>query len=303
MNEIIPPAGGQLPLRVLRKAVLFLAIVTVFAGLFGCSARPEPPAGELTVVSAAGGRMSRTESYSFSAIRKDGRWMFSTRCYADREKFYVELEDCPMTDEEAGELLRIVAEEDLIHTVHSFRKPLLARIFPPRDAAMDSTLLRFADGTEYDGEVSIGSDLTAFFYRMAEQYGREAAQAEMAAVRALSVSCSHSYINGSFQFSINRETTGWVFSCRCYLDVDEQVQKDNCPITDEQAAEILQVAWEEGLLHRVRTYQKPTDGLFAHDAPEYSTFFAFTDGSSAGAPIDPRAEVRSAFYHLAEQLR
>lgn len=169
MNEKNPPAGGQLPLRVLRKAVLFLAIVTVFAGLFGCSARPEPPAGELTVVSATGGRMSRTESYSFSAIRKDGVWMFSTRCYTDREKFYVELEDCPMTDEEAGELLRIVAEEDLIHTVHSFRKPLLARIFPPRDAAMDSTLLRFADGTEYDGEVSIGSDLTAFFYRLAEQ--------------------------------------------------------------------------------------------------------------------------------------
>lgn len=88
MDEEIPPAGGQLPLRGIRKAVLFLAIVTVFAGLFGCSARPEPPAGELTVVSAAGGRMSRTESYSFSAIRKDGRWMFSTRCYADREDGY-----------------------------------------------------------------------------------------------------------------------------------------------------------------------------------------------------------------------
>lgn len=169
MNKNNNPAGSRLPLRVLRKAVLFLAIVTVFAGLFGCSARPEPPAGELTVVSAAGGRMSRTESYSFSAIRKDGRWMFSTRCCADREKFYVELEDCP--------------------------------------------------------------------------------------------------------------------------------------ITDEEATEILRVAWEEGLLHRVRAYQKPTDGLFAHDAPEYSTFFAFTDGSSASAPIDPRSEVRSAFYNLAEQLR
>lgn len=45
MNEKIPPAGGQLPLRTLRKAVLFLAIVTVFAGLFGCSARPEPRPG------------------------------------------------------------------------------------------------------------------------------------------------------------------------------------------------------------------------------------------------------------------
>ena len=303
MSIISTPAGRQLLQWGIRKVVLLLVIVTAFAGLFGCSGKPEPPAEDLSVVSTSCGHMSRTESYSFSAIRKDGVWMFSTRCYADREKFYVELEDCPMTDEEAGELLRIVAEEDLIHTVHSFRKPLLARIIPPRDAAMDSTLLRFADGTEYDGEVSIGNDLTAFFYRLAEQYGREAAQAEMASVRALTVSCSHSYINGSFQFSINRETTGWLFSCRCYLDLDEQVQKDNCPITDEQAAEILQVAWEEGLLHRVRAYQKPTDGLFAYDAPEYSTFFAFTDGSSVDAPINPSSEVVGAFRQLATQYR
>lgn len=70
MNEKIPPAGGQLPLRVLRKAVLFLAIVTVLAGLFGCSARPEPPVEDLSVVSTSCGHMSRTESYSFSAIKK-----------------------------------------------------------------------------------------------------------------------------------------------------------------------------------------------------------------------------------------
>lgn len=100
MNEKNPPAGGQLPLRVLRKAVLLLAIVTVLAGLFGCSARPEPPAGELTVVSAAGGRMSRTESYSFSAIRKDGVWMFSTRCYADREDGYAVVDSTTWKEED-----------------------------------------------------------------------------------------------------------------------------------------------------------------------------------------------------------
>ncbi len=100
MNEEIPPAGEQLPLWGIRKAVLFLAIVTVFAGLFGCSARPEPPAGELTVVSAAGGRMSRTESYSFSAIRKDGGWMFSTRCCADREDGYAVVDSTTWKEED-----------------------------------------------------------------------------------------------------------------------------------------------------------------------------------------------------------
>lgn len=100
MNEEIPPAGEQLPLWGIRKAVLFLAIVTVFAGLFGCSARPEPPAGELTVVSAAGGRMSRTESYSFSAIRKDGVWMFSTRCYTVREDGYAVVDSTTWKEED-----------------------------------------------------------------------------------------------------------------------------------------------------------------------------------------------------------
>lgn len=100
MNEKIPPAGGQLPLRVLRKAVLFLAIVTVFAGLFGCSGKAEPPAGELTVVSATCGHMSRTDSYSFSAIRKDGVWMFSTRCYADREDGYAIVDSTTWKEED-----------------------------------------------------------------------------------------------------------------------------------------------------------------------------------------------------------
>lgn len=77
-----------------------MAIVTVFAGLFGCSARPEPPAGELTVVSAAGGRMSRTDSYSFSAIRKDGVWMFSTRCYAVREDGYAVVDSTTWKEED-----------------------------------------------------------------------------------------------------------------------------------------------------------------------------------------------------------
>ena len=100
MNKNNNPAGSRLPQQGIRRAVLFLAIITVFAGLFGCSAGPEPPAGELTVVSAAGGRMSRTESYSFSAIRKDGVWMFSTRCCAVREDGYAVVDSTTWKEED-----------------------------------------------------------------------------------------------------------------------------------------------------------------------------------------------------------
>ena len=287
----------------IRKVVLLLVIVTAFAGLFGCSGKPEPPAKDLSVVSTSCGHMSRTESYSFSAIKKNDVWFFSTRCYADREKFYVELEDCPMTDEEVGELLRIVAEENLIHTVHSFRKPLLARIFPPRDAAMDSTLLRLADGTEYDGEVSIGSDLTAFFYRLAEQYGTAAEEAEAASIRSLSISGSYPCFTDCYHYSIDEGESGWFFSFRCSFGIDEQVEREDCPISGEEAAAILQVVREDGLLRRVKAYEKSQDNLFAYDAPEYHTTFGFTNGSTIDAPINPCSEVVGAFRQLAAQYR
>ena len=76
MSNISTPAGRQLLQWGIRKVVLLLVIVTAFAGLFGCSARPEPPAEDLSVVSTSCGHMSRTESYSFSAIKKKRRVVF-----------------------------------------------------------------------------------------------------------------------------------------------------------------------------------------------------------------------------------
>ena len=124
MSNISTPAGRQLLQWGIRKVVLLLVIVTAFAGLFGCSGKPEPPAEDLSVVSTSCGHMSCTESYSFSVIKKNDVGVFSTRCYVGCDRFYVDLDDQPMTGEEVKELLRIVTESDLTHTVHSYRKPL-----------------------------------------------------------------------------------------------------------------------------------------------------------------------------------
>ena len=70
MSNISTPAGRQLLQWGIRKVVLLLVIVTAFAGLFGCSGKPEPPAEDLSVVSTSCGHMSCTESYSFSVIKK-----------------------------------------------------------------------------------------------------------------------------------------------------------------------------------------------------------------------------------------
>lgn len=70
MSNISTPAGRQLSQWSMRKVALILMIITAFAGLFGCSGKPDPPVEDLSVVSTACGHMSRTESYSFSAIKK-----------------------------------------------------------------------------------------------------------------------------------------------------------------------------------------------------------------------------------------
>ncbi len=303
MSNISTPAGRQLLQWGIRKVVVLLVIVTAFAGLFGCSGKPEPPAEDLSVISTSCGHMSRTESYSFSAIKKNDVWVFSTRCYVGCDRFYVDLEDQPMTGEEVKELLRIVTESDLTHTVHSYRKPLLARIFPPRDATMYSTLLRFANGTEYDGEISVGSTLTAFFYRLAEQYGTAAEEAEAASIRSLSISGSYPCFTDCYHYSIDEGESGWFFSFRCSFGIDEQVEKEDCPISGEEAAAILQVVREDGLLRRVKAYEERVYHLFAYDAAEYHTTFGFTNGSTIDAPINPCSEVVGAFRQLAAQYR
>lgn len=208
-----------------------------------------------------------------------------------------------MTEKEVEELLLIVAESDLPHTVHSYRKPLLARIFPPRDATIYSTLLRFANGTEYDGEISVGSTLTAFFYRLAEQYGRAAEEAEAARIRSLSISGSYPCFTDCYHYSIDESESGWLFSFWCSFGIDEQVEKEDCPITGEEAAAILQVVRKDGLLRRVKAYENLQNDLFLYDAPEYHTTFGFTDGNTIDAPVNPCSEVVGAFRQLAAQYR
>ncbi len=96
--------------------------------------------------------------------------LFSANCFVDG--YEVEVDDQPITAEEAEEFRRIAEEENLIEKIRKYRRPLLSKLFHISDEVMNSTCIRFADGGKYDAETNVGNAMTGFFYRLAEKYGK-----------------------------------------------------------------------------------------------------------------------------------
>lgn len=156
--------------KCLRKVVMVLAILSIFSNLLGCSKKAGYTAADLSVLSTVCGHMCRNYSYSFSLIKDNGTWLFSTNCFVNNKEFSTEIENCPITEEETLEFLRIVDEQKLISSIRRYRKPALSRHFFVCDETMYSSLIRFANGAEYNAEMSVGTEMTDFFYRLAEKY-------------------------------------------------------------------------------------------------------------------------------------
>ena len=117
-------------------------------------------------------------SYSFYFAKVDDEWQFSASCFVENEdEDRLELENQPITEEEAQELLRIVREQDLIESIRKYRKPYWRKFIQVLDETTYSTMLRFADGTEYHAEKSVGPEIEAFCYRLADKY-KEAGSTE-----------------------------------------------------------------------------------------------------------------------------
>lgn len=156
--------------KCLRKVGMVLAILSIFFNLLGCSKKTGYTAADLSVLSTVCGHMCRNYSYSFSLIKDNGTWLFSTNCFVNNKEFSAEIENCPITEEETLKFLRIVDEQKLISSIRRYRKPALYRHFFVCDETMYSSSIRFANGAEYNAEMSVGTEMTDFFYRLAEKY-------------------------------------------------------------------------------------------------------------------------------------
>ena len=142
--------------------------------LFHAKSKRTDNTAALSILSTSCGHMCFTYSYSFTVRKSGDRLLFCADCFADRAECRVEIEDQPITKAESETFFRILDEEVLLRTLKSYRKPRWSRCIQVADETLYSTLLRFADGTEYNAETGVGETMTAFFYRLARKYGEKA---------------------------------------------------------------------------------------------------------------------------------
>lgn len=257
--------------------------------IVGCKKRP----AELTLVSTSCGHMNHMHSYSFFIKKSNGEWFFSANCFIECNEINVENQS--ITDEEVRDFLRAADSGNLIGKIRKYRKPLFSVHIP--DRTVYSTLLRLADGKKYDAETGTGSEVTGFFYHLADKYG--AKTAEISKIYIYSAGMCHS---DSYSFTLEKKGD-WYLSYDCAFNRSGAHNKaDNCLVTEAEAHEIINIAAEHGVFQKIRSYRDPADdGIIVLDGTVYSSAVSFADGTSVKAPVKSDANLTEAFYHLAEK--
>lgn len=147
-----------------------MVIISLMAGLFGCKETPEYTIDDIQAISISCGHSNDSCAYSFQLREADIGWLFSAECFTDREYQRVELEDCPVTAEEANELLRIIREQDVISAVREYKEP--KEEWFALDETTYDTSIRFTDGKSIRAATLVNKDIELFFYCLAGKYGK-----------------------------------------------------------------------------------------------------------------------------------
>ena len=105
--------------------------------------------------------------YSFSLFKTDGKWLFSAKCSDPETHELTEIDNCPVENEKAQNLLALIEQSGLIDRLKNFCMP--AENYMVCDMTTYSTGLRFEDGTSVFART--GSDkLEQFFFALAKEY-------------------------------------------------------------------------------------------------------------------------------------
>lgn len=145
-----------------------MAILSLFLGLSGCKKTPEYTPEDIREIHISCGHMDYTYAYSFSLKKADESWLFSADCSINREGPHIELEDCPVAQEEAEEIIEIIREQDIIESVRRFKKPNFK--WHALDETTYYTSFLFADGKVISSAVFGSRDMEELFFCLAAKY-------------------------------------------------------------------------------------------------------------------------------------
>ena len=168
----------------MRKAVMLLALMTVLAGLIGCTAKPrdaEPvhDISEVCMVSMGCGHMDYSCCYNFTLKRsaeeaeeagQDSGWYFEGGCFLRDEEERTDFEPTPVARESAAKLLDIIQANNTIAYAENYKAPKKLKIFA-LDETTYSFCIKFSDGQQYIiSEMVPGyGELEEYFYDLGKE--------------------------------------------------------------------------------------------------------------------------------------
>lgn len=135
----------------IKKASLFLLMLLLPVGLFGCGAKKKYTAADVCVISFSCSTMSHTDSYVYSLEKANDEWLFDANYSYDFENPRVEFEDKKVSTQDAAAILDVVKEQDLILQAQKYKPPQI-KAFALNGGGY-YLYFRMNDGTEIKAEI------------------------------------------------------------------------------------------------------------------------------------------------------
>ena len=150
----------------IKKAGLFLLMLLLHIGLFGCAAKKKYTVADVGVISFSCSSMSYTDSYAYSLNKEKEEWFFDASYSYDFESPRVEFEDRKVSTQDVAAILGVVKEQDLILQAQKYKPPRIKAFV--LDGGGYYLYFKMNDGTEIKAEIYNG-DLAKALRTLAEK--------------------------------------------------------------------------------------------------------------------------------------
>lgn len=135
----------------IKKASLFLLMLLLPIGLFGCGAKKKYTVADVSVISFSCSSMSYTDSYAYSLKKENEEWLFDANYSYDYENPRVEFENKKVSAQDAAAILDVVKEQGLILQAQKYKPPRIKAFV--LDGGGYFLYFKMNDGTEINAEI------------------------------------------------------------------------------------------------------------------------------------------------------
>lgn len=121
-------------------------------------------------------------------------------------------------------------------------------------------------------------------------------------IRSVSISCGHMVYSHSYSFYLRKDENKWLLDAEFATDTEHpRVEYEECPVTEEDVKELLNIVREQEVIEKLRHYKKPKIKVQVLDETTYYTSILFADKERLDAATLVSKDIEVYFYRLAEK--